>query len=57
MLKERIQINDPDAKPYAAAKMDVGILMVSKYQGNCVINFHRAINWILTTPALDGKEL
>jgi len=22
MLKERIQINDPDAKPYAAAKMD-----------------------------------
>jgi len=29
MLKERIQINDPDAKPYAAAKMDVGILMKS----------------------------
>jgi len=31
MLKERIQINDPDAKPYAAAKMDVGILIISSY--------------------------
>jgi hypothetical protein len=23
MLKERIQINDPNAKPYAAARLDV----------------------------------
>ena len=28
MLKERIQINDPNAKPYAAAKLDVSLKVI-----------------------------
>ena len=57
MLKERIQINDPDAKPYAAAKMDVGILIISLYWGDCFNNFSRDIDSISTTSVPDGREL
>ncbi len=31
MLKERIQINDPNAKPYAAARLDVSMNFVSLF--------------------------
>ena len=29
MLKERIQINDPNAKPYAAARLEVAFFLIT----------------------------
>lgn len=56
MLKERIQINDMNAKPYAAARLDVKISKaIIRLLFKFILNF-RIIALILTTKAFAGWE-